>query len=330
MSLSLLDPAAIATRDGVIESLHLAHVVVASADGATTAIMGDPDTDIYPRSALKPFQAVAVRSHLASLGMALQGSQLAITCASHTGSDDHQIEAASLLAEAGLVEDALGCPPDWPADAAVRSAVDHPTALAHNCSGKHAAMLWAHTAGDQPAETYLGADTPLQQAIAQELAVILGQPPRGPGTDGCGAPAWRCSLGGLATGFARLMAGTTPGLAAVRDAMACHPLLIGGRNLPDTAMMWADTRVVAKRGYDGVMGCAFDHPAHGPLGVAVKVLDGGDRAAGPIAASVLHALGAALPTDVLHVPVLGGLTPHGTIAASPTIASRTTDRFGLS
>lgn len=330
MSLSLLDPAATATRDGVVESVHLAHVVVAAADGTTTPIMGDPDTDIYPRSALKPFQAVAVRAHLAAFGATLQGSQLAISSASHTGSDDHQIEAASLLAEAELAEAALRCPPAWPEDAQVRSTVDHPTALSHNCSGKHAAMLWAHTVGDQPPATYLDAGTPLQQRIADQLTTILGQPPQGPGTDGCGAPAWRCTLGGLATGFARLLAGGTPGLAAVRDAMADHPVLIGGREMPDTAMMWADTRVIAKRGADGVMGCAFDHPTHGPLGVAVKVLDGGDRAAGPIAAAVLHALGAAAPTDVLRTPVLGGGQPHGSITASPVIASRTTDCFGLS
>ena len=93
-----LTPAATATRDGVVESVHLAHVVVASADGAVQAILGDPAAEVYPRSALKPFQAVAVRASLADRGMDLAGSQLAIACASHTGSDDHQVEAASVLA----------------------------------------------------------------------------------------------------------------------------------------------------------------------------------------------------------------------------------------
>lgn len=322
--------AATATRDGVVESSHLAHVVVATADGTITSIAGDPGVITYPRSALKPFQAVAVRAQLADLGHGLAGRQLAIACASHVGSDDHQIDAASLLAEADLDESALRCPADWPTDVRVRTALDAPTTLSHNCSGKHAAMLWAHTAGGQPARAYLDPGTPLQQRIAAALERILGEPPEGPGVDGCGAPAWRCSLAGLAVGFARMADGADDGVAAVRDAMLAHPRLVGGQDSPDTALMWADARVVAKRGAEGVMGAGFQHPDHRTLGVAVKVADGGDRAAGPIVAAVLHALGAQVPTDLLRVPVLGGGQPHGVLTAVPAIAIRTTEAFGLS
>lgn len=324
------EPAATVTRDGVVESHHLAHVVVATPDGVRTLIAGDPGTDVYPRSALKPFQAVSVRAHLAAAGRQLAGTQLAIACASHTGSDDHQIEAASLLAEAELDEDALGCPVAWPDDDRVCGRMDAPTSLAHNCSGKHASMLWAHTAGGQTAATYLELGTPLQQRIGADLGRMLGEAPGGPGVDGCGAPAWRCSLSALATGFARLADGSDEGLTAVQRAMTAHPELIGGVDQPDTAMMWADARVIAKRGAEGVMACGFLHPDHGALGVAVKIADGANRASGPVVAAVLHALGALLPTDVLRTPVLGGGVPHGAISATPLIARRTTEAFGLS
>jgi L-asparaginase II len=325
-----LPPTALVTRDGVIESVHTAHVGVVTPHGDVAVIAGDPSATIYPRSSLKPLQALAARRLLAEHGHRLDGSQLAIACASHVGSDDHQIEVAAVLAEADLDEGALACPPDWPEDAHARSDTAQPTALAHNCSGKHAAMLWAQTASGHGAEGYLDVDGPLQQYAAGVMAELLGAPPEGPGVDGCGAPAWRCAAGDLGRAFARLAEGADEETTAVRDAMTGHPVLVGGRDLPDTSMMWVDARVVAKRGADGVMACGFRHRRHGPLGIVVKVVDGGNRAAGPIAAAVLHALGAALPTDVLRTPVLGGGVPHGTITAAPEVSARTTELFGLS
>lgn len=323
------DPLVTVTRDGVVESVHLGDVAVATADGAVTAIVGDPDRLMYPRSALKPFQAIAVLEQLQDLGHTVEEDQLAIFCASHDGADDPQIVAASVLAEAGLDESALRCPPDWPIADRVTADLSAKTTLSHNCSGKHAAMLWAHTAAGHDPDTYLSVDSVLQARIARQLADVLGGPPQGPGVDGCGAPAWVVPLGGLAKGFAALASGASPVLARTRDAMTTHPELVGGATLPDTAMMRSDGRVVAKRGADGVMGAGFAHPRIGPVGIAVKIADGGDRAAGPAMAAVLEALGAIVPDDVRRAPVLGGGVPHGRIAAVPALSTRVTDTFGL-
>lgn len=323
------DPLVTVTRDGVVESVHLGEVVVATPDGAVTALVGDPDRLIYPRSALKPFQAVAVLEQLTDLGQAVEEDQLAVFCASHDGADEPQIVAASVLAEAGLDESALRCPPDWPIADRVTADLTAKTTLSHNCSGKHAAMLWAHTAAGHDPATYLDVGTVLQARIARRLADVLNEPPKGPGIDGCGAPAWVVPIGGLATGFARLVAGTDPVLARTRDAMSAFPELVGGATLPDTAMMRTDSRVVAKRGADGVMGAGFVHPRIGPVGVAVKIADGGDRAAGPATAAVLEALGANVPGHVRRAAVLGGGVPHGEIVAVPALSALVTDTYGL-
>ena len=318
------------TRDGVIESGHLGDVVVATPDGTVTTFAGDATRPVYPRSALKPFQTTAVLSTLQDLGLHPQEEHLAIISASHDGGDDQQVEAASVLAEAGLDESALRCPADWPINEAVRAELDAPTTLSHNCSGKHAGMLWAHVAAGHDPATYLETDTVLQQRIARALAEILDGAPQGPGIDGCGAPAWLTTTGGLATGFARLAAGSTSVLAAVRDAMVAHPELVGGPSLPDTKLMLADARVVAKRGAEGVMGCGFVHDRLGPVGIAVKIQDGSDRAAGPVIAAVIEALGGVPAPDVRRVPVLGGGVPHGEISAVPELSTRVTEAFGLS
>ena len=308
------------TRDGVVESRHRGHAVVSGADGAVLAALGDAALPILARSSLKPFQAAATLALLDGAGLDLDAASVAIACASHIGSDDHQIEAARILAEGGLDESALRCPPALPEDlVTLVSMRGVPTALAHNCSGKHAAMVVAQLAvGAEPA-AYLDVDAPLQQAVREELIAVLGHALVGPAVDGCGAPAWIVPLAGLATGFARLAAGRGA-YGRVRDAMLKQPELVGGGSCQDTALMLQAPGVVAKRGAEGVLAAGVVLPRLGPLGIAVKVEDGAARAAGPAVAALLAGLGVETPDAVRSAPVLGGGMPRGAIEAVPRLA----------
>lgn len=313
-------------RDDVVESSHRGHLVIAGADGEVRAALGDAGYRTYARSAVKPFQALATLDVLDAAGVPLEGEGLAIACASHTGTDAHQIEAAHLLARAGLDESALRCPASLPRDVATLCDQQQPTALAHNCSGKHAAFLLAQVTSDHDPACYLDPDSPLQRLVARHVAVVTRSHPAGPGVDGCGAPAWLLPLSGLAVAFARLAAGATPGLRRVRDAMQAHPFLVGGET-DDTALMCADARVIAKCGAEGVLAAGLVHPALGPLGLVVKVGDGAPRAAGPTIGAALAALGAAVAPEVAVRPVLGGGVPHGglrAVAAVTALASAVT------
>ena len=307
-------------RDGVVESQHRGSVVVADVEGRVLAALGDAAHPTYVRSAAKPFQAVATLDLLASGGVALDSRGLAIATASHEGTADHQVEAARLLAMAGLDEAALRCPPALPGDEAALIEQGEATPLAHNCSGKHAAFLLAQvTAGGAP-QHYLDLDSALQRRVHRALAELTDTAPTGPGVDGCGAPAWVLPLSGLATGFARLAAGTH-GLAPVAAAMRAAPDLVGGEDSVDTRLMRADRQVVAKRGAEAVLAAGLiPRPrARGALGVAVKVEDGGERAVGPVVAAVLAALGAAVPEAVAAPVVLGGGVAHGALEVAPEL-----------
>ena len=307
-------------RNGVVESVHTGSVVVADADGGIVASLGDPERSTYVRSAAKPFQALAVIEALDAAGTALPDDGLAIACASHDGSDEQQIEAARLLAEADLDESALQCPAALPRDPDTAWAQRWPYPLAHNCSGKHASFLLATVAaGDDPA-AYLDVDSPLQQRIRECLGEACGAAPIGPGVDGCGAPAWLLPLRALATGFARLADGVTPRLARVRGAMTGRPDLVGGQLSVDTQLMRADGRVVAKRGAEAVFGAGVVTSA-GAYGVAVKITDGGARADGPVAATLLEALGCSVPEAVARPNVLGGGRPHGLLEVDAAVAA---------
>jgi L-asparaginase II len=292
-------------------------VAICDGDGLLLASLGEPAHDTYVRSAVKPFQALAVLEVLDAAGMPLADEGLAIACASHAASDDHQVEAAHLLALAGLDESALRCPPADPDDRAAR--VAHPTRLAHNCSGKHASFLLRQVVTGHDPASYLAPTSAVQVAAREHIEQACRSAARGPGVDGCGAPAWRLPLSGLATGFARLAGALTPQLARVRAAMTGCPELVGGVGKPDTELMRADPRIVAKRGAEAVFAAGL-RTDRGPLGVAVKIADGGARAAAPVVAAVLAGLGADVSVDVRVPAVLGGGVPHGTVEATDLVA----------
>lgn len=308
------------TRGGVVESTHVGAVVVTDADGTVVGGLGDIDALIYPRSALKPFQAVASSDLLASVGLALpRPCGVAIACASHPGGAEHQIEAAYLLALAGLDESALRCPPDWPVHRDTLRDSRAPARLAFNCSGKHGAFLWAHTATGGDPQDYLDLASAVQQRVRGVLTEVTGMPPTGPAVDGCGAPAWRVSLVRLARGFARLAAAEGDStLATVHAAMRDRPHLVGGPGCADTELMLADARVVAKRGAEGVLAAGFAGE-RGPVGVAVKVADGAGRGAVPPVAAVLRALGATVPGDLARVPVDAGGAARAWLEPAPRL-----------
>src|SRR5690606_38123968 len=114
---------AVVERSGFVESRHAGSAVVLSADGVVLRTLGSGDAPVFPRSTLKPFQAVAIMWS----GVELRGEEAAIATARHTGTAAHGELARRLLARAGLTEDALRCPAAYPSDSGARDAVvrDH-------------------------------------------------------------------------------------------------------------------------------------------------------------------------------------------------------------
>ncbi len=306
------------TRDGVVESVHRGHVAVVAIDGTVLAALGNPGLPAYARSALKPFQALATLELLGEAGRTLDTVGLAIACASHEGSDEHQVEAARLLADAGLDEEALLCPAALPDDVATLRRTPAPTRLAHNCSGKHASFLAAQVAAGEDPAAYLDPNGRLQRRIAERLAEVSGATPTGPGSDGCGAPAWILPLRALAAAFARLAAGTGD-LAPMAAALRARPDLVGGTSAVDTALMLGDARIVAKRGAEACFGAGALRPDGSPIGIAVKIADGTGRATGPVVGAVLRGLGFHVDDALVRPEVLGGGLPHGVITAVPAV-----------
>ncbi|MET9411870.1 asparaginase [Streptomyces sp. NPDC002935] len=298
-------PVAHLVRGGVIEGIHYGSVVVLAADGGVELQIGDIEAAFYPRSALKPVQAVA----MLRAGLPLDGELLALTAASHSGEERHLAGTRRILESAGLPEGRLRNIPDLPFDPVVRDTWIRdgrlPSRLAQNCSGKHAAMLYTAHLNDWPLDDYLDPAHPLQQAIAATVEDLTGQAVAQVTVDGCGAPLFSVSLHGLARAAVRI-ATAVPGTpeARVADAMREHAEMASGSGRDVAALMRAVPGLIAKDGFEGVQVAAL------PDGraVAVKIADGADRARVPVAAAALARAGVdpAALAEFAGAPLLGG------------------------
>ena len=313
---ALLDAPVLAhvVRGGFVESAHRASLVAVDPDGSAALALGGVDDPVFPRSSNKPVQALAMVRH----GLRLEPELLALACSSHSGEDFHLDGVRRILAGAGLTEADLQNTPDFPYDAQEqerwRREGRERSSLAQNCSGKHAAMLATCVANGWDTATYRDADHPLQQAMAETLEELAGEPVGAMAVDGCGAPVMAITLTGLARAFGRLASakdGTHE--RTVADAIRSHPAYLGGTRRDVTALVHGTPGAIAKDGAEAVYAVGL---ADG-RGIALKVADGGQRARPVILAAALRRLGVesqALET-LESAPVLGHGQPVGAVVA---------------
>ncbi len=273
-------PLAAIIRSGMQESVHYGAAAVIGPDGRLRRGLGDTSAPMYPRSTLKFLQAVAVLES----GVELEGAELVIAAASHSGTPAHVALVESILARAGLDESALQCPLDWPSDSTARGAASGPRRLTMTCSGKHAAFLLACVHNGWDTSTYLTAEHPLQRRIRTTIEEFAGEAVMHVGVDGCGAPVFALSLEGLARAVGSVARGSSPEAARLTKAVAQDSWALENAAL---ARVIDELGLIAKSGAEGV----YVAGASDGTAVAVKVSDGSARALLPVTLELLRAEG---------------------------------------
>src|SRR5439155_16368406 len=81
--------------------------------------------------------------------------EIAVMAASHNSEPVHLEAVRSLLARAGVPEEALRCPPRRPMDDEAAAGAGEPRPIHSDCSGKHGGMLAACRAQGWQLESYL-------------------------------------------------------------------------------------------------------------------------------------------------------------------------------
>lgn len=271
--------------------------MVIDASKTVVASWGDADLPVFPRSAIKPIQALPLIESGAADAFGLGQEDIAFACASHAGEPRHVALAEKWLDRLGLQLDDLACGAHEPTADAARAALLHagrsPFRLHNNCSGKHLGLLTATRHHGEPVKGYEKAAHPAQRRWIEALAEIAETSLDGGsgGVDGCGIPTIPMPLGVLAFAGARLSRPETlPGrwrepARQVIGAMTAHPFLVAGtdRFVTDAIGVCGGT-LVAKNGAEGVY-LAF-MPGRG-LGMAIKIEDGAPRAAQALIAALI-------------------------------------------
>ncbi len=277
------------TRGDMVESRHRGSFAVTDTQGRVVLQAGDIETLVYPRSAIKPLQALALVETGAADAFQVCERELALACASHNGEPGHTRTAADWLARIGLGPEDLECGAHLPfyedaAQTLIRDG-EQPSTLHNNCSGKHVGFLTLAKHLGVPTKGYIGYSHPVQQTILgiQEMmtGIDLRAAPRG--IDGCGIPQYGAPLGNLALAMARFADPSDQperrqqAVARIHKAVTRNPFMLAGSGRFCTRVIEAAKgKLLLKTGAEGVFMAAL--PEFG-LGIALKAEDGATRAA---------------------------------------------------
>lgn len=279
-------------------------VVTGSGSNKQVIAQGDVNCQLWSRSLLKPWQLLSFLPVLKEQYPKLAPQHFAIMTASHRGEPEHLCVLRDLLKAGRLTEDALKCPETLPLDSNLHHKFRQeglpPSALFHNCSGKHLGYILSLLAKQAPIDNYLDVQGAHFEPLREVLAVLLSRSHLSFGvtTDGCRLPNYSLTPLEMATlyegiarqsahvanrnvsDYVREMLSLYPDIAGY---MSSYPRLIGGTDSIDSKIMLgkmfdfpSDTRVIAKWGADGLLAIGVGPCQSQPdgLGILVKLASG--------------------------------------------------------
>ncbi|MEA3327458.1 MAG: asparaginase [Chloroflexota bacterium] len=312
------------SRGDIVESVHYGAFCIVDSRGKEIASEGNPELMTYPRSSMKPFQALPFIERGGDSAFNFTGQEIAIMCASHAGTDLHTAVIKKMHEKIGISEADLACGASWPHDAQTRlmmkMAGEKPSPLRHNCSGKHTGMLAHACLRGLDKENYLDPNHPVQVTIRQVLGEMVGlAPDEMPlGIDGCSAPVYGIPLRAMAQAVAsladpiKLDPVRREACNKITMAMMNNPVMIAGEGMFDTELMTRlSGKVFSKGGAEGyqivgIMPGVIEEGSPG-IGIAVKIADGDhkSRARSCVILTILSTLGVLSEKDLEQMTAFG-------------------------
>ena len=245
------------------------------------------------------------------VGLTVEENELAIICASHSGSQSHIDLVTKMLTLRGISTSQLKNAVDKPLGEKEKITWGDkaPSQLAQNCSGKHAGMLIICQQNGWDMNTYLGLNHPLQVAIKNEIEELSGEKVSTTSVDGCGAPLFAISLIGLAKAISNLVKSKEEPYQQIVLACMKYPELVAGDGRLTTRMMRAVPGLFMKEGAEGVQVCAL---SDGRV-IAIKIIDGSWRPVAPIIMEIFKRWGVEMSDE--SVRIYGGEHVVGRVIA---------------
>src|SRR5262245_35772915 len=251
------------TRGSLPESRHRGAIAVADAKGALRFALGDVERPTFPRSALKPIQAVPLIESGAAETFMVSDEEIALACASHSGEPMHTSRVAAWQKRIGCSVADLACGPHRPIHEPTATAMiergEKPTPLHNNCSGKHTGFMTLARQLGASVTGYQLVDHPAQRAVERTLKEMGGLSGElAYGVDGCTVPNFAVPLKSLARAMAQfadpssLSQTRRAACQRIFAAMTTYPELVGGTGRFCTAIIRENPQIAVKTGAEGV------------------------------------------------------------------------------
>ena len=167
-----------------------------SRSGLLKKIGDDCGASFFMRSLSKPIQASLMQDFDVASRFNFSDKEIAITCASHSGTNQHIALVRSILNKADLDESYLKCPAAKPLDE--RDFDGKIKSVYHNCSAKHALMLVISKLNGWDLSNYTDVSHPIQKLIYKRHLELSGASFAKISFDGCSAPVFALKIDEIA------------------------------------------------------------------------------------------------------------------------------------
>ena len=287
-------------RGMLAESIHTAKCLVKNSNSKTILSSGHSEELIYPRSAIKIFQALPFINSGAPEKYFLNKKNLAISCSSHCGEPNHLSVLKDWLKKINLSIKNLKCgihnPINNESSNNLLLSRQKPNQLHNNCSGKHLAMLSGCLANKMEYANYVDYDHPYQKLIRNSLEHFTESSIKQKciGIDGCNVPQYAFPIDNLTNAMVNLINKRdtkneySKAVCALLNAIVKYPLLIGGKKRFDSEVIkHTQGRIFCKGGAEGVL--LFVDTSKN-IGGVIKIEDGNERAIPPLAMKIFFKL----------------------------------------
>ena len=285
------------TRSNFTESVHHGVAVLINSNGEILEEWGNSNLLIYPRSALKPIQSLNLYKDGVAESLNLSDNLIALTTASHHAEDIHQKMIINWLKKMHLKESHLSCGPSWPWNIKDQFKAYRKYKIKrkifHNCSGKHCGHLAVCKYKKLPIKNYQNKDHPIQKDLIKLIEDLSEYKIKNVGVDGCTLPNPLIPLKKFAFAAAQLadykkLNDHSAIAKRIFDSCVKFPEIAGGsKSINSILTKLSNGKAFVKNGAEGVFVAIIPEKKSA---LAVKIIDGGARAAETTIAGLLSEL----------------------------------------
>ncbi len=274
-------------RSNTIESSHKIKVYVTNITTKILLSSGNDNDYIFPRSAIKIFQAIPFIQSNAKKNYRLSSKTIALACSSHRGEKYHIKELKKWVEKLGINKKKLKCGIHNPLNTKATESMLKNNIVANqlhnNCAGKHLAMITSCLMNNYSKKNYLDFNHPHQIQIRKVFEIFANTKITSAnfGIDGCSAPQYSFKINDIGNMLINLIKSYNGNFSYSKevkiliDAVIHNPNFIGGTDSLDSRIMKISKgKLFCKGGAEGVF--LFIHLTKKIAGI-IKVVDGNER-----------------------------------------------------